>query len=58
MVLLSEYSDYLIINEKGIVLDPGAPDEIKNEVTDIDNEYFKTYGQHLINGIAVPNPLE
>jgi len=58
MVLLSEYSDYLIINEEGITLDPGAPDEIKNEVTDIDNEYFKTYGHHLIKGVADPDPLE
>jgi len=48
MIDLSKYDEYLILNENGLSIKEDCPQNIKDELIELDREYFNVYGEHLI----------
>lgn len=47
MLITAEYEKYLIPVSDGFMIDPQAPEQVKQELKLMNREYEKTYGEKL-----------
>ncbi|HHX86708.1 MAG TPA: hypothetical protein GX693_00860 [Firmicutes bacterium] len=48
MLMTAEYEKYLIPVKGGFMIDPKAPEEVKQELISINKEYEIIYGEKLL----------